>query len=315
MRRLVLTLLAAALVAAVAVPASSPAATRVAVGMGDQQASMFDNPRFQALRVRKVRYFIPWNAVDDPGRLAQADGYVAAARRARAQVLMHISTDDLRRRRARLPSVAQYRRKVGALVRRYRPQGVREWGTWNEANHDSQPTYRNPRRAAQFYVAMRGFCRGCTIVGLDVLDQRGGPSGFDRYIRGWFRAAGRAGRTLQAVGLHNYSEVNRYYTRNTRDLIRAIRRYNRRTQIWYTETGGIAEFGRSFPCNLRRQARATRYMFTLARRFRRQVKRLYPYNFYGTNCRTRFDAGLVNRNGSARPAYRTFLREARRFSR
>ncbi|MDP9401494.1 MAG: hypothetical protein M3P39_11240 [Actinomycetota bacterium] len=315
MRRLVLTLLAAALVASLAAPAASSATPRVALGLGDQRATVFDDPRFRALRIKKVRYFVAWNAIRNRGRLAEADAYVAGARRAGVRVLMHVSSDNLRRRRARLPSVAQYRRNVGALVRRYRPQGVREWGTWNEANHDSQPTYRNPRRAAQFYVAMRGFCRGCTIVGLDLLDQRSRSiSGFDRYIRAWFRAAGRSGRALRVVGIHNYSETNRFYTRNTRDIIRAVRRHNRRTKLWFTETGGIAKFG-NLRCNYRRQARATRYMLSIARRFRRDVTRLYPYNFYGTNCRSRFDAGLVNRTGSPRPAYRVLLREGRRFGR
>jgi hypothetical protein len=315
-RRTLLSLLAA-LACALAVPAVSPAATtKVAIGLGDQSANMFANPQFQALRIRKARYFIPWNAIHRPEQLAAADAYVAAARGARVSVLMHISTDNFQPRRARLPSVSQYRRDVGALVRRYRPRGVREWGTWNEANHVTQPTYRSARRAAQFYLAMRGFCRGCTIVGLDVLDQRSRSRvGFERYIRDWFRAAGSRGRTMGVVGLHNYSEVNRRYTRNTRDVIRTVRRYNRRAQIWYTETGGLAEFGGAFPCNLNRQASRTKYMFSMARRFRRHVKRLYPYNFYGTDCTTRFDAGLVNADGSPRPAYAVFRREAARFSR
>ena len=42
---------------------------------------------------------------------------------------------------------------------------VDEYLTWNEANHCSQPTCRNPERAAQFYLALRKHCRGCRIVG------------------------------------------------------------------------------------------------------------------------------------------------------
>jgi hypothetical protein len=319
-RRTLLALLAVAtVVTPLALPAASSArTTSVAVGIGDQRAEIFDNQYFKALRVRKARYFIRWDAIRSPTTLAQADAYVAAARRNRVSVFMHISTNSFVRGRARLPTVAQYRRDVGRLVRRYRRQGVREWGTWNEANHDTQPTFRSARRAAQFYLAMRRFCRGCTIVGLDVLDQRSTRNprvDFRRYTRDWFRAAGSAGRTMRAVGFHNYSEVNRRYTRNTRDLLRVVRRYNRRAQIWYTETGGLAEFGRSFPCNLRRQADRTRYMFTMARRFRRDVKRLYPYNVTGTDCSTRFDAGLLNADGSPRPAYTVFAREARSFRR
>src|SRR5687768_388120 len=42
----------------------------VAVGIGDQNVAMFDNPLFQALGVKKVRYFIKWDAIDRPGELA-----------------------------------------------------------------------------------------------------------------------------------------------------------------------------------------------------------------------------------------------------
>ena len=317
-----LALLAAfsAVLVALLLPAvgSAQSRTNVIVAVGDQRATVFADPAYRALGLKRTRYFIRWDAIRNAQALAFADQYVAAARAAGVKVFMHISTDDLRERRARLPTVAQYRRYVGALVRRYRPQGVTEWGTWNEANHETQPTYKSARRAAQFYVAMRSFCRGCTIVGLDVLDQRSTRNpriDFRRYIRDWFRAAGRTGRLMTVVGLHNYSEVNRRFTRNTRDLIAAVRRYNRRAKFWYTETGGLAEFGSNFPCSTTRQANRTQYMFDLARRFRSNVKRLYIYNYYGTDCSTRFDAGLVNANGSPRPAYEVVRRNLTRFRR
>jgi hypothetical protein len=321
-RRTSLAVLAAvaALAALLALPAvgSAQSRTNVIVGVADQRATVFADANYQALGLKRTRYFVPWDAIRNPTALAQADQYVSAARAAGVKVLMHISTNDLRPRRAKLPTVSQYRRDVGALVRRYRPLGVTEWGTWNEANHETQPTFRSARRAAQFYVAMRGFCRGCTIVGLDVLDQRStrSPSiDFRNYIRAFFQAAGRSGRLMTVVGLHNYSEVNRRLTRNTRDLISAVRRYNKRAKFWYTETGGLAEFGSAFPCNVNRQQNRTQYMFDLARRYRANVKRLYIYNYYGTDCSTRFDAGLVGANGAPRPAYQTVVTNLQRFRR
>jgi hypothetical protein len=58
-------------------------------------------------------------------------------------------------------------------------------------------------------------------------------------------------------------------------------------------------------------------MFRLARKYRRSVKRLYPYNFFGTDCNRnlRFDAGLIRTNGSRRPAYATLKRAMRSFRR
>ena len=90
-------------------------------------------------------------------------------------------------RRRRLPTVAQYRRDVGALVRRYKPQGVTRVGHLERG----EPRRRSRRSGAP--AAPRSstspcaaFCSGCTIVGLDVLDQRSTrqPSiDFRNYIR------------------------------------------------------------------------------------------------------------------------------------
>jgi hypothetical protein len=317
-RKSLLALLAAVCALALVPAGASAQTTNVAVGIGDQAVSIFDNAQFQALRVRKVRYFIKWDAIDRPGELAAADAFVNRARAARASVLMHVSSNNLARKRARLPSVATYRRKVRRLIQRYRRLGVTTWGAMNEANHDSQPTWNNPRRAAQFFLALRSMCRRCTIVALDVLDQRG----VERYINRFYAALGSRRSLARIVGIHNYSDTNRFRDRGTRSIIRTVKRRNRRAQFWLTETGGVAKFGASFPCNParpaaaeRRQARAIRYMFTLTRRFRRDVKRLYIYNFTGADCQGRFDAGLVRRNGTPRPAYNEVRKAIRRFRR
>lgn len=77
----------------------------------------------------------------------------------------------------------------------------------------------------------------------------------------------------------------------------------------------MVEFGGSFPCNERRAASRIRYMFRLARRHRRDVTRLYAYNWQGTDCATRFDAGLVRADGSPRPSYTAFKRGLSSFKR
>ena len=315
-RKSLLALLTALIVTALAPAAAQAQTVNVAVGIGDQADSIFGNSNFQALRVKKVRYFIKWDAIDRPAELAQAEQYVRNARAARIQVLMHVSSNNLARKAARLPSVRTYRSKVKALVDKFRPLGVRTWGAMNEANHDSQPTWNNPRRAAQFFLEMRKFCRGCTIVALDVLDQRG----VERYIQRFYRALGRRRSLAKIVGINNYSDTNRRRDRGTRSILSTTKRYNRRAQFWLTETGGVAKFGTSFPCNPanpasaeRRQARAVKYMFTLTRRFRRDIKRLYIYNFTGADCQGRFDAGITRSNGTPRPAYNEVRTQIRRF--
>jgi hypothetical protein len=311
----------AALAALLVLPGSALAAkTNVAVGIGDQSAAMFDEPAFLELKIKKARYFISWNAIDNPDKLGQAQAWVDAAQRRGVRPLFHLDgvfTD-------RAPSVREYREKVRALVERF-PQ-VREWGVWNEANSRTQPVFRNPARTAKYFLALRSICRGCTIVALDLLDT-GNTSRqikvMKRFVARFYRALpARKRRLAKVVGIHNYGDTNRRRRPLvTGVLIKAVRRYNRRAQFWMTETGGLAYFATetrvAFRCSETRQARAVGKMFRLARQYRRYVKRLYPYNFYGTDCDTglRFDAGLIRRDKTKRPAFNTLKRAMRNFRR
>ncbi len=312
MARLTLPFLLAAALLGLVVPAAASARYDVRVGIGDQSAALFDQPLFQQAAIERVRYFIPWNAVRHRSQLRAAEAYVRRARQDGISVFMHISTDDLRIRRGRLPSVRAYRKDVGRLIRALRPLGVREWGVWNEANHPSQPTYKNARRAAQFYRQMRSLCRGCRIVALDVLDQRG----VEGYINRFYRALSpKLRRSARFVGIHNYSDVNRRTTKGTAAIMRTVRRHVRAPRYWLTETGGIVELGRTFRCNQRRAANRTTYLFKMLRKYRRTIDRAYVYNWFGTGCRTRMDTGLVNRNGTKRPAYTALRKGLTRFAR
>jgi hypothetical protein len=92
--------------------------------------------------------------------------------------------------------------------------------------------------------------------------------------------------------------------------------------VWLTETGGILKFGRQFPRSSKRQTRATKYMFKMVSRYdsrqrglRGRITRLYNYQWTGAKKSARFDAGLVDPSGKARPAYHQFKKSARRFAR
>ncbi len=311
-RRSRLAAAAALAAAALAGALAGPAGAQVRVGLSDQNVSTLDHPLFQRTGIDRVRYFVPWNAARRPAQLAAAEAYVRRAREHGISVLVHISTEDLRPRRGALPSPARYRREVGRLVRRLRPLGVREWGVWNEANHISQPTWNRPDRAAAYFRQMRAVCRGCEIVALDVLDLRG----VSDYVAAFYRALPpSARRAARLVGIHNYSDVNRRTTAGTRTIVRAVRRHVRAPRFWLTETGGIVELGRTFRCSRRRAANRTAYLFRLLDRFRGQVERAYVYNWRGTDCSTRMDTGLVNADGSPRPAYRALVRGLERVAR
>lgn len=280
------------------------ASTKIAVGIGDQSPNMFASPAYKALKLKKTRYFIPWNAIHNPGQLANADAFVKAAKAAKVKVLMHISTDDFTPKKAKLPSVSAYKKDVKRLISRYKKQGVREWGVWNEANHASQPTYRSPKRAAEYFVAMRSICSGCTIVALDVLDQ----AGVDTYIKKFYAAVPSSKRKyVKIVGIHNYSDVNRKRSTGTAKIIKAAKKAQKTdTDFWLTETGALVSFGSNFPCSESRAKSRMTYMFTLAKKYRKDITRLYSYNWQGTDCQNRFDAGLVHPDGSVRGSYTSF---------
>ena len=309
-RRLLPSLLVAGLL--LTIPAGASAKTKVAVGIGDQSPAMFADANYKALNLKKTRYFVEWNAIDQPAELAKADAFVAAARSAGVSVLMHISTDDINSLPRRpLPSKSAYKTKVGALVQRYRAQGVKDWGVWNEVNHKSQPTAKNPKRAADFYKTFRGFkCPSCKIVALDVLDQ----AGVEKYIASWIKAAGSVGRKAKIIGVHNYSQVNRRITEKNASsrypgvarVLKAIRKRNSVAKLWLTETGGLASFGNAFKCDRKRQANRTKYMFDLIKKYDKNIERLYSYNYFGNGCTPQFDGGLVEADGTPRAAYNTF---------
>jgi len=318
------TLFISLLALIVLVPAS-PAAARssVRVGVADQSPAMFDSPYFKQLNIKRTRYFVPADVMRDSAERAKARAFVTAARRNKVSVLLHISTTDLRSKRGPVVSTTKYRRDVGRMVAYFRKLGVRDFGAWNEVNHKTQETWNRIGNAVSYYKSMysavKRRCRSCAVVGLDILDQ----AGADRYMRSFYARLSRTWRTrLKVVGIHNYSDVNRSRSRGTAKIINTARRYNKRTKFWFTETGALASFGRSFRYSESRQASRMRNMFTYASRYRtRGVERVYSYNFFGietgTGCGSscRFDAGLVGADGTPRPVFRTFKSKIAKYSR
>lgn len=303
----------------------SPAAARssVRVGVADQSPAMFENPYFQQLNIKRTRYFVPADVMRDSVELEKATAFVTAARAARVQTFIHVSTADLREKRGAIVSPTRYRSDVRKLVTHFRRLGVRDFGAWNEVNHKTQETWNRVGNAVSYfksmYSAVRARCRACAVVGLDMLDQ----AGSDRYIRSFYaRLSPTWRKRLTIVGIHNYSDVNRNRSTGTAKIINTVRRYNRRAKFWFTETGALASFQRSFPYSESRQAARMRNMFTFASRYKsRGVERVYSYNFFGiengAGCgRTcRFDAGLVDADGTPRPVFTTFKQRLAAYSR
>jgi len=293
--------------------AAAPAQAAFVVGIGDQSPGMFANQLWKDLRLKKVRYIVPYDAINNRAQSADVDRYMTAARAARQEVLVHFSARRgcfdgkySKSKACRIPSVAAYTKNFKAFKKRY--PYVKTYGTWNEANHVSQPTFKNPRRAAQFYTALKRNCRGCKVVAGDLLDSSN--------LRSYASAMNRAlkGRA-KLWGLHNYSDVNRNRTRGTTTLLRTVP-----GDVWVTETGGIVSFDAAsgFKPSERAASTALKRMFSLANRYdsrlrgyKSRISRLYPYNFQEQE-NARFDAALLAPNGSPRKGYATFKAGARR---
>jgi hypothetical protein len=296
--RALLSLVALLLVFA---PAAS-AAPRI--GIGEQKPGMFEDPRWQSLGLREARYITPWDTLRDERQLEKLDTWMAAARSAGARVLLGFDR-SLRSRRLRrtLPTDVQFAREFRRLRARY-PE-VRDWITWNEANHPLQPTANRPRRVARYHGIMVRNCRECRIVGADVLDIRSMTSWVRRFAR-------YASETPRVWGLHNYGDTNGLKSTGTRTLLRIARR----GQIWFTEAGGLVvrrEYAgttvkREFRYSQRHAARATKHVFRLACLSRR-IRRVYLYHWQAPAVVTNWDSAFLGPRGGVRPAYRTLRRQ------
>jgi Glycosyl hydrolase catalytic core len=306
--------LAAGLAALLVAPAAEAASYRV--GVGEQNPAMFDSARWQSLKLKRVRYLVPWNWARSAGERAAVVAYMNRSRAARQQVLVtftarrgcFVSGRYSKRKACRAPSARAYRAAFRAFDKLF--PWVKTYSAWNEVNHVSQPTYRKPRVAVRYYDVLRKDARRrkFKVMAADVLD----TSNMRSYLRGFMRLA--KGRP-RLWGLHNYQDVNYKTSADTRTMLATVP-----GTVWLTETGGLVKFqGRRFRYSEERARDRTRYMFKLAGRYdsrrrglRSQIAQLFVYKWYGEPRGARFDAGLVNPDGTPRKAFAVLRANARK---
>ena len=294
-RLLVLSLVASVCVTGLT---ASSAGAVVSVGIGDQNPEVFSEPLFKQLGVKRTRYVTPWNSITaDPVKLdtwirtAQRNGLEPHIAFGKRQGLVCPS------RLCRPPSIRSYTAAFRAFRAKY-PE-IKVIAPWNEANSNTNEAGKSPRFAAQTFNVARRYCRGCTLVGADLLD----INNLSRYIDQFRRFADAEPRIW---GLHNYGDTNRFRTNGARTLLKKVR-----GRIWFTETGGIVTFrtadGRvALPTSESRAARS--YEFLLGRLVnldRRRIQRVYTYNWkpLPPGMLDRFDAGVVRFDDTPRPSY------------
>jgi hypothetical protein len=298
MRRLAPLLAALATLAALAPAAGAAAPTPRAgpvIGLSDQGGlSTFADPLFQQLGMKQVRLITPWNSIyTAPEKL---DAWIQAARAAGATPLVsfeHSSQDNCPDSPCRAPSLIAYGSAFRAFRARY--PGITQISPWNEANHKTQPTWKHPELAAYYFNLVKLICPKCRIVAADVLDE-------PNMIR-WLTKFQQFANKPKLWGLHNYSDTNRFRVSGTRNLLKTVP-----GQVWLTETGAVTHFVTSkgvtaLPDSPVRAVKSMHFLFDkLIKIDTKRITRLYIYNWKSDD-ENRFDAGLINPDGTPRLIY------------
>ncbi len=297
----------------VLVPAAS---AKYRLGIGEQSPSMYDSARWQSLQLKRSRYIVPWTWNRSASTRAAVIAYMNRAHAAGQQVLVAFTARGgcyngkrySKKKACRAPSAAQYRAAFRTFDNAF--PWVRTYSAWNEVNHVSQPTARKPTLAARYYDVLRrdAKARKFKVMAADLLD----TSNLGSYLRAFMR---RAKGHPRLWGLHNYQDVNYKTASDTRKMLSMAP-----GEVWLTETGGIVRFAgsRLKKYSPKRAANRTKYMFKLAARYQRKragmrskITQLYVYTWFGEPRGARFDAGLVNPNGSPRPAFSVVRKNAK----
>jgi len=269
-------------------------------GIGDEQTEMFTNPLWQQLHVKIARYIVPYDAVTQAYSLQLAATWIAAAEAKHQQILIAFYHSEYTA--TKMPSVATYQKDVQKFIELF--PNVKQYQPWNETNRGNvAKQFDSPSavQSAEYYQALKRVCKGCTIPGLDILDQADVAPTL-KYIAAFKRKIRHLKVAMPTLwGLHNYSDTNRFQSTRTHAILAVVP-----GQVWLTETGGIVKFGGAFPnkhgSGLKRAAKALTYMFKLARSNSR-IKRLYIYDWTGGTSSTTFDAGLMDAHYKPRPGY------------
>ncbi|HVL31783.1 MAG TPA: hypothetical protein VM299_06065 [Solirubrobacteraceae bacterium] len=266
--------------------APAPPLAGLELGIGEQGSAMFADPRFRALGIRRARLVTAYDTVAVRFERDLVDVWLRAARAAGVEPFIAFWHSRVQPRR--LPGVEEFRAAFRAFRARY--PDVRLFSAWNEPNHPREPTRRAPKRAAELFNVVRAECPGCTVLAGDLIDL----PGMGRYLAEYRR---HLDGSPQLWGLHNYADANRFRDSGLRELLATVP-----GDVWLTETGGLVRFGRAFPHDEQRAARAVSFVLRLAREHER-VKRLYLYNWTAAEPDERFDSGLTGLDGRPRPAY------------
>jgi hypothetical protein len=270
---------------------------KAVVGIADQTADTFSDPLFVGLGVKHARINLAWDALEYDWQVADLDSWMARANAAGVQPLVIFSQSRVKGRTRILPTPAQYGAVIDQLRARY--PFLNEFAAWNEMNYPGQPTFKKPKRVAQYYKVLRAKCPGCNILPGSLLDN---PN-----LVPWTLALRKEIRKLRQPdpkiwGLHNYSDVNRLRDTSTKKLLKAVK-----GQVWLTETGGVvaatSPTASRYPQGAEYAAKVTAYILGTLVKKNPRITRTYLYEWKAPQGPVSWDSGLVSPTDTTRPAY------------
>jgi hypothetical protein len=318
----------AAVLATAAVAAPADAAT--SWGIADQKPATFANPAFGELRqagMTMARYTMRYDATGYANsrslgyHAALADQWLAAAKAANVRPLITFwvtasSSKSLKRKISATRFRTEFRR-----FRKRHPE-VRDFSLFNEPNLTG-PYKRDPAALGRLYRTISKELKGCRSCRLLVGDLHltSGRAAGDYALK--VRRAAKM--PIRIWGLNNYNDVNDRTSTQTGRFLRSTAVRN--SKVWITESGGVysrklsSEQKNPFLAQRRKaksdsarekyQYDATRYLNTIAKRYKRQIQRVYTYQLQsepnatwvrGTRNHS-WDSGLLDPRGEKRRSF------------
>ncbi|HEX3692011.1 MAG TPA: hypothetical protein VHU13_01600 [Solirubrobacteraceae bacterium] len=277
-----------------ALASAAGAGAQVGFGLADYEARNFSDPRVGELGIHLARDVVPWDvALRKSGRIGMSEWLKAA----RAHRLIPFITFESASNGHRAPSPGQYLHAFLAFRKLY--PWVKEFSPWDEANHSSQPIYRNPHLGAEYYDELAAHCSGCLVTAPDLLDS---DANFERWA---LEFAHYAHPYPKVWPFNPYTSVSVNSSSRIEQMLSAVR-----GQIWFSEVGGVVWWkfrGRLIYHGPAYAARVTHTIFDLARLSPR-IDRIYYYHWRSPGIpghaphKARWDSGLIDPYGKARPA-------------
>jgi hypothetical protein len=260
---------------------------KVTIGIADNKALTFSDPRFLDLHIKYARINVPWDVLSDANTLQAVDSWMDGAKLAGVKPL--VSFDRSRVNKRANPSPGQLANALTAWRARW-PGQISDVSAWNEPNING----KSGSRVAKWWLALRAACPSCTVLPGELVDRTNAVK--------WTQDFVKAAKRQPAIwALHAYIDANNFSSKQTKAFLKAVG-----GKIWLTETGGVvrrtprANSAKFKGSGVAHQEKVTDYLLKTIASDKR-IERLYIYSWSSVGD-LNWDSGLTGPAGEARPA-------------